>query len=167
MTACARAGRFLKDNVERADIADSAVRMLTRACDTSPGASCADVGEALFAGAGVAKDVTRGLKLIENACMAAHAASCEWLGAIYERGRGIDVAAAPQTAHAFYERACHAGAASACDKALALPAPVPPPDPIAALGLAANVVEPSGERATPAHTDAGPARDRATEAAQP
>ena len=125
--ACARGARLLL-GLPKAS-AESATRMFQRACDAGDGGACSDLAQRFLTGDHVQKDAAHGIALLEAACLIPDARSCVRAAELHEQGKGAD---ASTKAQSLYQRACHAGAATACAKASSLPAAPAPPDPLGA-----------------------------------
>ena len=119
--ACARGARLLL-GLPRSST-DSAVQMFQKACDGGDATACSDLAQRFLKGDRVPKDPTRGIALLEAACLVPDAQSCEHAARAVEQRKD---AGAKTKAQSLYERACRAGATTSCEKAAKLPAAPPP-----------------------------------------
>jgi TPR repeat protein len=91
----------------------AAFAALQKACGMGPEQSCRRLAEAYLTGAGVARDVTRGVALLKDACTSGEARSCRSLGAFYRDGAD-DVAPSPFLAADWFRIGCEKLDAQSC-----------------------------------------------------
>ena len=91
---------------------EQAVKFHEKACEGGFGASCAELGDMLFHGRSVKKDVPRALELFEKAGLLWRLDACESLADAYFEG--VDVPQDIPKAFNFYGIACYNGLKPAC-----------------------------------------------------
>ncbi len=103
---CDLAGDLLTDKDFKAtyDVA-LALKRYDRGCDLGYGTACWSLADVYFRGAGVTKDVTKGMELLLKACQGGSADECAELGFTYAKGRH-EQTVDKDRAYRYMRRAC-------------------------------------------------------------
>lgn len=91
-------------------ILSSEIQSYTNLCNTGDSIGCYKLGRAYYRGDGIAKDITKGMELLNKSCDANYGKACSYIGITYQFSRPNEL----DKMEAYYLKACSAGDAEPC-----------------------------------------------------
>lgn len=86
------------------------IQMYTKSCSAGDSVGCYKLGRAYYRGDGIAKDIIKGMELLNRSCDANYGKACSYIGINYQFARPNEL----DKMEAYYLKACNAGDAEQC-----------------------------------------------------